>query len=183
MPDAKSKARVLNYQTHIIAINLLRAKKSAVVIRAAYWQNTYNAELELARNLRKIDQIDRAKRDIIIVAVTGMAICIGAAVVTGVLAKSAGVSYVSFSMAAPVVTTTTALTLPTGATIITTSNRALAASFKQFLVGQFFKSVINGLPVGLLLKKFVGNNALSRLAELVANKISETPYSENEFSE
>lgn len=183
MPDDLAKKRIISYRTQIIALNILRAKKSQIVIKSALWSNIYQAQLEIARLERKIADIDRARRDIIIVAVTGIASCIGAFAVSQIVARSAGVAYKSFSMATSAYTAATAATLPTGTTIVVQTSRALAPTLAQWLLGQIGKGLFIGVPVGLLLTRLEGDSLLTRILKMIDHKLGAVPFSEDEFTE
>lgn len=183
VPDKESRQRIVSYQAQIVALGILRCRKSQLVIKSAQWRNIYNAHLDTAALERKIADLDRARRDIIIVATTGIFACIGSAVVTGLLARSAGVAYRSGSWAAPVVMTSTAVVIPTGTTLTITGTSALGLTSTQWVLSQIVQTAVIRIPVGQFLARTVGSSALGRFFELVAGKLNQVKYSDAEFQQ
>lgn len=183
MPSKESRRRIVSHQAQIVALGILRCKKSQLVIKSALWRNIYNAQLDTAALERKIADLDRARRDIIIVATTGIFACIGSAVVTGLLARSAGVAYTSGSWAAPVVMTSTTVAIPTGTTLTITGTSALGLTWTQWILSQVVQTAVIRIPVGQFLTRTVGSSALDRFFELVAGKLDQVKYNDAEFQQ
>jgi hypothetical protein len=183
MPNGESKRRVLSYEAQIAALGLLRHRKSEIATKAALWRNVYLAQLDVARQERKVADMDRAMRDIVIVAVTGAFACFGSFVVTSLLARSAGVAYTSGSMAAPMGWSATAVALPTGTTITVAGLQPVALTAKQWIASQVVQTIVIRIPVGAFLTRTVGSSALERFFELLSGRLSAVKYSDAEFQD
>jgi hypothetical protein len=176
----EEKKFILECETQIVALRFLQARKSQLAIKTARWKDIYQAQLEGAELEKKIADIDSARRKIIIVAVTGLVSCAGSFIITGILARAGGYAYASFSMAAPIVATSVQ---SGGLTIVTAVplTQSIAARLGWFAL----KTAVFGAPAGYLLKKTMGDSALSLAMTFAFEKSgykSAKPYSAEEFA-
>lgn len=179
MPKGEKEKRVLRLEAHKAAIELLMEKKREVVIRSALWQRTYQAEHETARLRARIDELDQARRDIIIVAATGIFACVAAYAATTYFLAGTGASYTSFSMATPQITTAATVFSAEGATSITVTH-PLRIAFSKQVKAQIVKTIAS-LPLGAALTYTVKDSALSRVYKLANAMISHKDFSPEEY--
>jgi hypothetical protein len=165
MPNEAERAtrtkqgRIDRYRTHLVALSLLRQKKGEVVVDLAHWMNNHQARLEVAALQGHVADLDRARRQIIVVAVTGIGSVVGAFAFAQIAARAAGASFTTLSWARPIATR--------ASTSLVSSN-PLRISLKQLAVGQLANSTLISVPVSVALQKFVGSNALNEVREVFA---------------
>ncbi|NNF37804.1 MAG: hypothetical protein HKN71_04000 [Gemmatimonadetes bacterium] len=152
--------RIARYRTDGAALALLRHKRSEVVVDLAHWMNNHQARLEVTQLQQEVADMDRDRRRIVIVAVTGVGSLIGAFAFTQVASRIAGASFTSWSMAAPVVTRV-------GASL--TTSAPLRITMRQIAIGQIARGTLISVPVSVALERYVGSSALRELWQLAAS--------------
>lgn len=93
MPDGKHKRRIFDYRTQIAAYRFLIQMKRGRLVYAAQWAKIHQSELWSRRLQQKIKELEQAQRDIIVVAVTGIASVAGAYLLTAQLARAGQFAY------------------------------------------------------------------------------------------
>jgi hypothetical protein len=174
------KKYILECESNIVALRFLQARKSQLAIRAARWKDIYQAQLEGAELQKRIADLDDARRKVIIIAITGVVSCAGGWIITGARALAGGYAYTSFSMAAPIVATS----VESGGFTISTA--VLLSESLSSRIGWFaLKTAVFGAPAGFLLKKAMGDSAVSLALNWVFEKSgygNAKAYSKEEFS-
>ncbi len=174
------KNRILDYESHIVALRMLQARKSHLAIKAAHWKNIYQAQLEIAHLEKRIADLDSARKKIIIIAVSGAASCFGSFLVASTLARAGGYAYTSFSAATPLVGTTV---VSGGFTI--TGLSGVTHSITSHILQNAFKFGVIGGATGFALKRTIGDNLLGLVWEWVSEKAGyreTTAYDAAEFA-
>ncbi len=184
MPEDQSQRnrRLVALDSAIAALAIMQQKRSEVVQYGAHRQAVAAALEQSAKHSSFAAQLEQAREDIKIVAVTGIAACFGSFVVTQLLARAHGVAFASLRLATPVVARTASVATPLGTTIEVTSTRAIGLGVTGFITAQILQTVLLRIPVSQFLRRYVGDSSLSRIFNLIKDAWNETEFSPEDFA-
>ena len=184
MPGDQSRRnrRLVELDTAIAALAGRQQKRSEVVVYGAHRQAIAGSLHEAATHSQFAADLEQASRDVKIVAVTGIAACFGAFVVSQILSRAYGAAFVTGRLGAPVVARTVSVATPLGTTIDVTASRAIGLGVTGFISAQILQTILLRVPVSHFLQRYVGDSALSRLFDLIREEWNETEFSPEDFA-